>query len=312
MVISLSTRWNAYRHGSGQAMIEEILELGVQHVELGYDLTLDLSMGVKEAVSNGAIVVDSVHNFCPVPTGAPMGHPELFYLCALDRRSRESAVRNTVKTIEFAAEVGARVVVAHAGRIYLGGLTQKLITLCEADKQYSPRYDKLKLKLLMKRERKVAKYIEALYLSLEELLPALDKADVCLALENLPSWETVPNEVEMETLCGHFDSPRIGYWHDLGHGQVRQNLGFISQRRWVERLAPYLKGMHVHSVEPPAFDHLMPPRGALDFEGFRTLAWNAGLAVMEPAPGTPECEVRRGIQMIEDAWTSPDETGESQ
>jgi cytochrome c len=41
--------------------------------------------------------------------------------------------------------------------------------------------------------------------------------------------------------------------------------GFINQERWLERLQPHLIGMHLHDVEPPAKDHLMPPRGRINF-----------------------------------------------
>jgi hypothetical protein len=47
-----------------------------------------------------------VHNFCPVPIGAPRGHPEIWTLAARDERERESAMHHTGRTIRFAAEVG--------------------------------------------------------------------------------------------------------------------------------------------------------------------------------------------------------------
>ena len=89
--LSLSTRWNAGRHQSGQALIEEILELGLGIVELGYDLRAELIPGVKAMVASGAVRVDSVHNFCPVPIGAPRPHPELYTPASPDRREREFA-----------------------------------------------------------------------------------------------------------------------------------------------------------------------------------------------------------------------------
>ena len=73
--LCLSTRWNAGRHLSGEAMLEEILALGLQQVELGYDLRLELVPGVKAMIASGAVKVRSVHNFCPVPIGAPRPHP---------------------------------------------------------------------------------------------------------------------------------------------------------------------------------------------------------------------------------------------
>ena len=59
MPLALSTRWNAGRHRDGRAMIEEILALGIDRVELGYDLRAELIPGVKDAIASGAVRADS-------------------------------------------------------------------------------------------------------------------------------------------------------------------------------------------------------------------------------------------------------------
>jgi len=309
MQLALSTRWNASRHKAGETMLEEILRLGIDHVELGYDLRMDLVPGVMKMVGEKAIVVDSVHNFCPVPMGAPMGHPELFHLASVNPRNRESAVRHTAKTLQFAAEMGAKTVVVHAGNVDMSNLTNDLIAICEKGGQYSPRGEKLKMKLLMKRDDKVKAHIPNLYRSLDELLPILTNTGVRLALENLPAWESIPCESEMETLLKHYDSPLIGYWHDIGHGQIRQNLGFISYALWLNRLAGWLRGLHIHDVMAPARDHLMPPHGNVDFAGFKTVLTSDMALVLEPAPLTPEADVRDGARVIREAWDIPASKG---
>jgi hypothetical protein len=60
--------------------------------------------------------------------------------------------------------------------------------------------------------------------------------------------------------------------------------------------------MHVHDVAPPAYDHLMPPAGTLDFATFRPLLKEGIALVMEPAPGTPIESIREGRRLIEEAW----------
>jgi sugar phosphate isomerase/epimerase len=285
MILSLSTRWNASRHRSGEAMIEEILAAGFDSVELGYDLRLDLVAGVRAMVARKAVTVGSVHNFCPLPVGAPVAHPELFELASLDRRMRESAVRHTLRTVEFAAEVGARAVVLHAGNVRMWRLTGKLVRLCEKGRRDEPRYERIKLRLLARRARKAPPYLAALCQSVEELLPSAQAAGVCLAFENLPSWEAVPTEVEMESLARRFASPHVGYWHDFGHAQVRENLRLVNHHHWLERLRPWLAGAHVHDVAPPACDHLLPPDGQIDFAAFQPCLKPGMPLVLEPAPG---------------------------
>jgi len=302
MILALSTHWNAFRHASGEALLAEIIDAGFSRVELGYDLRLDQVPGVRALVEQHAVAVGSVHNFCPVPIGAPQGHPELFELSSLDRRVRESAVRHTERTIEFAASVGAPTVVAHAGNVDVWNRTRKLVRLYEQGRQFDARYERIKLRLLTRREKKAARHLDALRASIDALLPLLRNAKVRLAFENLPSWESIPTEAEMEALLKQFDCPHLGYWHDLGHGQVRQNLGFSTHRHWLEKLGPWLAGIHIHDVAPPADDHLMPPAGTLNFSSFRPLLKEGIPLVVEPVPGTPVDRIREGCRLIEEAW----------
>ncbi len=302
--LALSTRWNASRHSSGEALVEEILSLGFSRIELGYDLRIDLVPGVEKMISSGAVRADSVHNFCPVPVGAPQGHPELFDLASLNPRERLSAVEHTRRTINFAAHIGAHTVVVHAGNVRMQRLTEKLIALSAAGRLFSKTYEKTKLRLQVRREKAAARHIAGLYESIEQLLPVLEETGVRLAIENLPTWEAIPTEVELEDLLKHFNSPSLGYWHDIGHAQVRQNLGFINQFRWLERLRPYLCGLHVHDVRPPAMDHLMPPRGNIDFAPFKTFASLDIPRVLEPAPATPGTDISNARAFLERIWQS--------
>jgi sugar phosphate isomerase/epimerase len=302
MQLSLSTRWNACRHQDGESMLWEILDLGFAQVELGYDLRLELVPGVRDMVARDAVSISSVHNFCPVPVGAPMGHPELFLLADTNERARESAVNQTTKTVQFAAEVGASRVVVHAGRVRMPPLTHRLIALCESGKQFQPRYERIRTKLMLKRLKKANRHLAALRRSLDELLPELTERRVCLAMENLPSWEAIPSEAEMEQLSARYDPALVGFWNDIGHGQVRENLGFINQLHWLQRLRKCVAGMHIHDVEPVAMDHLMPPRGRIDFSTFKPHLDSDMALVLEPAPGTPVEEVAAAKQHLETVW----------
>ena len=283
-------------------MVEEILALGFDRIELGYDLTLDLVPGVQAQVEQKAVSVTSVHNFCPVPVGAPYGHPELYHLTSLEHRGRQTAVTQTLKTVHFAAEMGAPVVITHSGNVIMKNYTRRLIAMHEDGKNFGRRYEKLKLKQLMKRDKKAPRHIERLIASLGEMLPELESLDIQLAIENLPSWESVPTETEFERILDHFQSPNIRYWHDIGHGQVRQNLGFTSHVRWLEKLRPHLAGMHVHDVTPPAMDHVMPPNGAVDFSAFRETVQADIPLVIEPPSGVPSEQLVDAVQFLCETW----------
>ncbi len=310
MQFSVSTHWNTYRHVTGETMIEEILALGVDAVELGYDLRIDMVPGVRNMVQNGSVKVLSVHNFCPVPIGAPRGHPELYTPGSTDRQIRDLAVTHMSRTIAFAAEMGAKVVVAHAGNVDMSRISRDLYDWCLTGRQFTPAYEKLKLKLLTNRDKKAPRQIGFLKESIDRLMPVLTEHNIALAFENLPTWEAIPTEIEMEGLLKEYNSPHLRSWYDFGHGQIRQNLGLINAERWAERLSPWMAGMHIHDVKPPVQDHVMPPRGHIPFDRYKKIALRDLVRVIEPAPGTDAEELKEAIAFLRQCWQSPDTANE--
>ncbi len=300
--LALSTRWNAGRHHAGEALIEEILALGFGAVELGYDLRAELIPGVKKMVEAHAVRVDSVHNFCPVPVGAPRPHPELYTPAATDRREREYAVVHISRTLRFAAEVGAKVVVLHSGNVDLPRFSFDLLRLAARGEQFGEVYEALKLKAQVARDKKAPRQLDYLRASLQQLLPVVRETGVRLALENLPTWESIPSELEAEQLMKQFHADGISLWWDIGHAQVRENLGFINAARWLRRLTPYIAGMHIHDVAAPGQDHLMPPRGQIDFPALADFAGKDMVRVLEPAPDTEADHILAAIAHLRTAW----------
>ena len=300
--LGISTRWNAGRHRDGAAMIEEILDLGLEIAELGYDLRAELIPGVKALVAARAIRIDSVHNFCPVPVGAPRPHPELYTPASPDRREREFAVHHISRTLRFAAEVGAKVVVCHSGNVDGPKYSFDLVRLAARGEQFGEPYENLQLKAQLARDKKAPKQIEYLAESLDKLAPVVQETGVQLALENLPTWEAIPSELESEKLMKRFQAAGIRLWWDIGHAQIRENLGFINASRWLKRLAPHVAGFHVHDVAPPGQDHLMPPRGKVDCPALAEFVRPDKLLVLEPSPDTETTHIVRAIEYLRETW----------
>jgi sugar phosphate isomerase/epimerase len=300
--LSISTRWNAGKHRSGEAMIEEILALGLERVELGYDLRSELIPGIKAMLAAGAVQIPSVHNFCPIPVGAPRPHPELYTPGSTDHREREYAITHISKTLRFAAEVGARVVVCHSGNVDMPKHSFDLVRMAARGEQFGEAYEALKLKAQIARDKKAPRQIEYLADSLQKLVPVVQETGVQLALENLPTWEALPSELEAEQLMKRFHSAGIRLWWDIGHAQIRENLGFINASRWLRRLAPWIAGMHVHDVVPPGQDHVMPPRGHVDFKALSDLTKMDMVRVLEPAPGTETEHIVQAIAFLRETW----------
>ncbi len=304
--LSLSTNWNSRSGLGGTDLVRTARTLGLSRLELGYALTNRQADELRPLVASGEIEISSVHAFCPVPMGVSSGHPELFSICEPSERARIHAVAAVKNTARFALEMGAPVVVLHAGRV--GAViraARKIQDLAEKGVPASdPKFDRKREALILKRDRKAPKHLDALRLALDELVPWFEDHRLVLGLENLPTYDAMPTESEMFSLLQDYESPALAAWHDIGHGQVRANLGFIHHASVLRRFAPHLGGLHVHDVLPPADDHMMPPqeRGTVDFPALSFLGELPIPAVLEPAPGTPPESVARAVDYLRAAW----------
>jgi sugar phosphate isomerase/epimerase len=303
MNIAISTRWNASRHTDGFALVEEIQRAGATHLELGYDTRVDLLPGIKKALQADEIQIDSVHNYCPVPMSAPRGHPELWTFVSPDPRTHEQAVQNTLRTMQFAQDMGANIVVIHCGYAHPKRVgTGDLMDLIERNLQNSRAYEKTFLKFLKRREKASLVPMDQIRRALDYLLPHGEQMGVALGLENLPTLEAVPNEEEMLQLLAEFPSPALRYWHDLGHAQIRENLGYIHHLSVLEQLRPFLGGMHLHDVAHVLQDHVMPPNGDLGLQRYRPLLRDDIPLVIEPSPRATFDDVSTGMNWIQHWW----------
>src|SRR5437868_8977016 len=61
-------------------------------------------------------------------------------------------------------------------------------------------------------------------------------------------------------------APHVGYWNDMGHIQIKENLGFLDHADWLRTIAGRTFGCHIHDVKWPAQDHQPPFLGNMRFE----------------------------------------------
>jgi len=308
MKIGISTNWNSTRHERGGDLVAEVLSLGFEALELGYNLTENQAAEIKVCAGRGEIDVDSVHAFCPVPMSAPHGYPEHYLLASLDEDERVMARIMIEKTLDFAAEMGAKAVVLHAGRIFLKAFFSNLNTHALAEMigleggNDGIRYLKLLEKTVRRRHSLVQKYYDGFSLSLDALLPRFEELGVTLALENLPSIEAFPDMREMMMLKERFDTPALAYWHDIGHGQVREFFGWERHTDVVDSLWPVTRGIHIHDAQPLLDDHLPPGVGKVEFEKLHAYADDRIIKVFEPARDVPPAEVEMALKFVRAAW----------
>ena len=140
---SLSTCWNSHRHTDGLAMLREIRDLGFEFAELSHGIRISLLPGVFQAVEAGEIKISSLHNFCPLPMGVTHAAPNIFKFTSDNPRERDNALKHTLKTIETAARLKARLVVLHMGAVEMKDYTDKLVGMVGENKKGTPKFEKL-------------------------------------------------------------------------------------------------------------------------------------------------------------------------
>jgi sugar phosphate isomerase/epimerase len=299
---SLSTCWNSKRHTDGRAMLREIRDLGFAHAELSHGIRLALMPGALEAVAAGEIKISSVHNFCPLPLGVNHASPNLYEFSDERPRERELAVKYTLKTLDFAQRVKAPVVVLHLGSMEMKDYTEKLSGLLEQDGKKTPRYEKLRAEAAAAREARKAKAVERVYETLHLILPEAEKRDLKLGIENRQGLEEIPLEGDFEFFFREFDSPNMVYWHDTGHAQIKENLGFIRHAPHLESLTGRLAGFHIHDVVFPAADHAPPGSGTVDFAALKPFVKPDHIKVFELSSSLPVDVVKRGVAHVKAIW----------
>ena len=299
---SLSTCWNSGRHTDGRAMLREIRELGFEFAELSHGIRLSLVPGILDAVAAKEIRISTVHNFCPLPVGVTQAAPNIFQFTSPDARERDKALRQSLQTLEFAQRVGARLVVLHMGSVEMKDFTDRLLELVTAGHRDTPKYQKLCAELEEKREARKEKHIEFAYDILRRLEAEAAQRGLLLGVENREALEEIPFETDLQFLFFEFRGGTVRYWHDCGHAQIKENLGFIQHAMHVESMAEDLAGFHIHDVEFPGRDHRTPGTGTIDYAALRPFVKPEHIKVLELSPSlTPE-DVRAGWAHMRSVW----------
>ena len=297
-MISFSTCWNSGRHNAGDEMLREIKgEFGLDLIELGHGIRISLVPGIQKMFDAGEVRFSSLHNFCPLPVEVLAALPDCYQFSAVYPQERGRAIKQTFQTIDFAARLGAPFVVLHLGAVKMQPITDLLVELAKDGEYLSRKYVRLKLRAVQKRERSAATYLQRVKDCLRRVIDYAASKNVRLGLENRRGYEEIPTERELPALLDEMNSPQIGYWHDFGHAQIKENLAFLDHAEWLRRIAQRTLGCHVQDCVWPAQDHQPPFAGDVDLERLVPLLPSNCLFVWEMSPRKTADEIRRSMQI---------------
>jgi len=284
-------------------MLREIRDLGFEYAELSHGIRISLLPGVLEAVDAAEIKISTLHNFCPLPMGINYAAPNIFKFTSLDRRERDNAFKHTLKTLETAERVGAKLVVLHMGEVELKkDYTDKLIEMVGANEKGSPKFEKICNELMEKREQRKEPFVEGAYEMLRQIQQHAERRGLKLGIENREALEEIPFETDFTLFFAEFQNNTVRYWHDCGHAQIKHNLGFIDHAMHLEAMSPWLHGFHIHDVQFPGRDHCPPGSGMIDWAALKPFVKPEHIKVLELSPGVPPADVLTGFAHLKSFW----------
>ncbi len=297
-MLGISTVWKSGELKDGQKLMECFAGLGFRDIELEYRISGDTFKQIKQFLDRAKdLEIVSIHNFFPVPDILETGGADVFHFSSEDREERSLAVKYAVKTIQIASELGARAVVLHLGMVQMDTVREELFSLYDAGKVGSDEH-KRKLEEFRKlRDRKKGAALDMMLLSMDEIQKAAEKYDVNVGIENRYYFRECPNFDEMGVIFKKLGGGRIGYWHDVGHAKVQENLGIVGTKELLDAYGKLLVGVHLHDVTG-YIDHQVPGTGEVDFDLLKKYLKKDTIKILEIHPRETEEDLMDGVDFL--------------
>jgi len=287
--LAISTSWNSDRYTNGAELITELTSLGFNNFELGFSLTKEMVEDIFLFKTDHNIQIVSLHNYCPAPEGIDREKalPDCFSLSSTNEAERKKAVNLTKRSMDTAKRFDAKVLVLHCGRVEIKENTKILMRLYQEGRKETQEYKTLKDDLIKQRENKKAPFLDSIFRSLDELSNYAKSLGIFLGIENRIYYREIPSFDEIGLILNKFSDRNIFYWHDVGHAQVLENLGFNKYRDYLKKYADRMIGMHLHDVNG-VNDHRAPLKGNFEFKDLLPYVKKDTLKVIEAhRPATP-------------------------
>lgn len=281
--------------------------LGFEYAELSHGVRITLVPGILRAVEEGVIKIASTHNFCPLPTGYMHPAPNLFEPSASEFREHDQWVRHTRRSIDFAAQVKARVIVCHLGSVKFfwfnpaRNVRRYLRDHPDAGRDArDEEYRELLAKSVAKLRKRMVPYWEQTRKSINEVVAYAAERGVKLGFENREKFEELPLDADhLDLLSSLPDTAPVGYWHDTGHADIKEGMGLLQHREHLQKMASRTLGFHLHDVNGQNQDHQPVGDGHIDFDMVSSFWRPEHLLTLELSPRVEVEEVVYSKQRVE-------------
>ncbi len=262
---SLSTCWNGTRLSRPVDLLDEHARLGFRRIE-AYALHTPAQLTELGALARERdMEITSLHAPCPIAVDERGNRARWGdWLSSTNKTDRQFAVDTVKRTIDAAAELGARGIVVHLGTTSVWSKQRQIVDLINRDGRNSPAHMQLVEQAVREREANKGPHLEAGILSIRALGEHAVGTGVKLGVEARDGYQEIPSLDEMGAVLDACEGLPVGYWHDAGHGAKLEYCGFVEHEEYLRRYGDRLVGMHVHDTQA-ARDHRAPGQGSTDF-----------------------------------------------
>jgi len=268
-------------------------ELGFARFELNHAVNSAMLEGLS---LNGAIT--SVHEPCPADISPSELKRRNWLISAPDEEDRRQGVLATRRSIDLARALGARAVIVHPGQVDVDpALESAVVDLYRAGRVHQAAYAEARERVVSARAAQAEINMRSVRRSLVELAEYAAQRGICLGLENRFHYLEIPLPDELEELLDMGLGEGVGYWHDVGHAEVLEHLGFGRHEEWLARFAGRMIGIHLHDVLGLE-DHLAVGLGEVDWGMMTRYLPDSALRTCEFHSSNSRQQVAAGLRWL--------------
>jgi sugar phosphate isomerase/epimerase len=292
-----------------RAFMERAAELGYEAIEINHSMDAEQ---IGAILGHGVLPVTNVHAPAPLERHPRLGWNRDLDLASDDEQERGLAVHYTKRSVDCAAQSGARAVVVHlgaTGRRPING-DRRLRQLYPGGEHVDndPARELAIVEALRERSRIAPPALERARRSLEELVAYAEPRGVALGLECRLGYHEIPLPEEAAELLAPYPPSVAGYWHDVGHAEVLHRLGLVERSTWFDLLGDRLIGVHISDVAGIR-DHRAPGNGDIDYGWLAARLPEEAARTLEIDEHEPDEAVRAALEVLRAARVVP--TGEA-
>ena len=298
-MLGISTCFFARKKLSGEKILQETENLGLEALELEYRLSREKFYEIKKGLKKYPLRVISLHNYCYRPRNISLEEADADYyrLSSFNELERKRAVSLTQKTIENAAEIGAKFVVLHLGDTGQPKERNFFRSLDNLQKRSTSQAKKKIDDYLKTRARLAEKFINQIKKSLDPLLNLALRYKLKICLENRYYSHQYPNFFELKELLSFYNDKTLGFWLDTGHAYVQKLWGWPDLADYLDTFSDRLYGCHLHD-SVGSLDHQPPGKGEVNFNFLKKFKTNLPI-ILEIKSFHSTQDLKAGINLIQ-------------